>query len=119
MLNKQAIAQISTTRLILQFVYQDMLNPPDEFDQIIFSVRNTYDQYLFNLSSMSAEFQAYMDLETAAYEYSIEKVQWTIRAVITFFQPIKLTKTLFETIVRYLDEQRQFRVVTNINSAGK
>ena len=93
-----------------------MLKPPDEFDQIMFNVKNTYDQYLFNLSAQSTEFESYSKLQVEAYEYSAEKTQWSIRAVISFAQPIKLTQTLFDAVVEHLIQQKQFEVITKINS---
>lgn len=102
----------------MQFIYQDTLKPPDEFDQIMFNVKNTYDQYLFNLSSKSSEFDSYRDLETEAYEFSTEKTQWSVRATISFFQPIKLTYALFDAFLDHLTQQNQFQIVTKLNSQG-
>lgn len=84
----------------------------------MFNVKNTYDQYLFNLSSTSSDLEAYSDLETEAYEYSSAKAQWNVRTTISFFQPIKLSHSLFNAILDHLKQQTQFQVVTNMNSLG-
>jgi hypothetical protein len=84
----------------------------------MFSVKNTYDQYLFNLSAKAPEFESYSMLDTEAYEYSVEKTQWNVRVIISFFQPIKLTETLFDAVVEHLIQQKNFEIVTTLNSPG-
>lgn len=116
--NHQVTTQLTTSRIILDLIYQDRLKPPDEFDQIMFTVKNTYDQYLFNLSAKSTEFETYENLQTEAYEYSFEKAQWSMRVTISFFQPIKLTLTLFDAVVEHLMQQKQFEIATIMNSLG-
>lgn len=97
----------------MQFVYQDVLKPPDEYDQIMFVVKNTYDQIFFNLSLNLAEFDTYRGVETEAYEYLNEKTQWYIHMTISFAQPIKLTESLWKTLFQLLSSQKQFQILTN------
>ena len=107
-----------TSQIVLEFIYQDNLKPADDFDQIMFSVKNTYDQYLFNLSAKAPEFESYSSIEAEAYEYSVEKTQWNVRVVISFFQSIKLTEALFDAVVEHLIQQKNFELISILNSPG-
>jgi hypothetical protein len=109
---------LTTTRINVQFVYQDVLKPPDEYDQIMFIVKNTYDQFLFNYSLNSEDVDSYRLVETEAYQYSLEKTQWYIHTTISFSGPIKLTQDLFSTLIETLNRQKQFQVLTALDSPG-
>lgn len=94
------------------------MDPPDQYDQIMFSVKNTYDRLFFNLTSYSIDFAAYNSIEANVYEYSLEKSQWMVHVQIGFFNPIKFTETLFDSLVKTLINQREFQVLTALNSTG-
>ncbi|CAF0831805.1 unnamed protein product [Brachionus calyciflorus] len=110
------VSAITTSRLFFQFIYQDTLKPPDEFDQIMLLVKNTYDQVLFKYSGTSLDFSSYSSLEAEVFEYSVEKARWLVQLKIGLNQPIKLTEGLFNSLIKVLMSQKDVQLATILNS---
>jgi hypothetical protein len=101
------------------FIYQDTLNPPDEYDQILFIVKTSFDQLIFNSSSKMSELSAYEGIQVNINEFSMAKTQWLINAVIYFNQPIKLSEYLLDGILNILASETDFIIIPDLNTTGE
>lgn len=111
------LSSITTSRLYFQFYYQDTLKPPDDFDQIMLLTKNSYDQALFKYSTTSLDFASYKSLDVDVFEYSIDKARWFVQLQIGLNQAIKLTESLFTSLIRVLMSQKDVILATTLNTS--
>lgn len=112
------MSAITTSRIFFRFVYQDTLKPPDELDQIMSFTKNSYDQILYKYSNISLDFASYNMLGVDVFEYSKENARWLIQLEIGLNQPVKLTETLFKSLVNELMKAKDIKLITELNSTS-
>jgi hypothetical protein len=111
------VSSLTLTEIIIQAIYQDVLNPPDYSDQIMYNIQNTYDRHLFNFTLNSLTF-SYYSIGCEAYQYSDVYKQWYIQVAIGFTQPTKFLPNLLTRLLKVLSSQSEFQILTQLDSEG-
>ena len=112
-------SSITSSKMYVQFLYQDTNYHFDEYDQIHFKISNMFDELIFNHTTATDDIQNYKGLEVLVNEYSKIDSQFFISLVIYFKTPTKMTIAFINTFLNVLNTQSRFNISTQFNSTGK
>ncbi len=104
-----------------ELVYEDQSNPGDEYDNIMFLLKSTFDQLVFTYSkSTSASilnpFLPYNSIQLNIYQHSLR--QWYVFIQLGFGQAIQLNEAAYDELMSVMNSARSLKLITSLNSTS-
>jgi hypothetical protein len=103
-------------------VYEDQSNPGDEYDNVLFLLKNTFDQLVFAYSKSTSTsilnpFVPYNSIQVSIYSHTLR--QWYVFVQLGFGQAIQLNEAAYDELIGVLASARNLILITNLNSTSK
>lgn len=104
-----------------ELVYEDQSNPGDEYDNVMFLLKNTFDQLVFGYAKSTSTsilnpFLPYNSIQVSIYPHALR--QWYVFVQLGFAQAIQLNEAAYDELIAVLGSANNLKLITSLNSTS-